>query len=75
MTLLGVPSRAALSCWAQEHSLSLGRPCNAIAYTSAGVKLVLPAILTGVDDIAWRTKQGSVEPLGTGAFPVTRQTS
>lgn len=29
--------------------------------TAQGVKLILPALLKGVEDKAWRTKQGSIQ--------------
>ena len=33
-----------------------------------GVKLVLPALLNGVEDKAWRTKQGSIQARAAGSF-------
>ena len=36
---------------------------------------MLPAILRGVDDSAWRTKQGSIELLGTMAYLAPKQLS
>ncbi|KAL6771130.1 hypothetical protein ACKKBF_B34035 [Auxenochlorella protothecoides x Auxenochlorella symbiontica] len=67
-----------LSCFG-DSSAAVREAASAAARTimgqlsAQGVRLVMPALLKGVEDKAWRTKEGSIQLLGAMAFCNPRQ--
>ncbi|KFM25643.1 Translational activator GCN1 [Auxenochlorella protothecoides] len=67
-----------LSCFG-DSSAAVREAASAAARTimgqlsAQGVRLVMPALLQGVEDKAWRTKEGSIQLLGAMAFCNPRQ--